>query len=798
MTDLLLERPLAVFKTKAETLQILSTLLQKSSVEAIHIFTEASWRGNKNDVIKDIQDKFEGRLIIIRSSALNEDTADCSNAGYFESVLHINSGNAHEIQAGISTVVESYAEKGCSHPDNPILIQSQTIDVVCSGTILNRDYNGSPYYIINYSKENTTSVTSGQHSNSIKILQSVDMEVDAEFANLIHAVREIESHTHANTPLDIEFGIKSNGEVVTFQVRPLVASQSASFSDIEIVERVSELKQAFRRLTGPKPHLAGETTLFGDMPDWNPAEIIGNSPRTLAMSLYDDIITGNVWHQARASQGYTDVNPAKLVIRFGNKPYVDTRSTFNSLTPASISIALRKKLVSFYLEKLRANPQLQDKVEFDILFTCYDLSFKRRSDELKDAGFSDDEIEQLRMAILNLTNSLLTNTTIAEDVKRNEALEKYRQSLRIIQNTTTPQDSIQRAVDLLEACKRDGTLQFSRLARLGFIGKILLKSLVREKVITSTIYDNFLNSIHTVASDLTEDSKLLDSTQSSKVAFLLKYGHLRPGTYDITIPRYDATEEYLDTLTSNGGKKQTAETAFSLTAAQHATISQALEMHGLTITSHMLFDFVRNALESREYSKFLFTKSLSDAIEAIAISGGALGFTRDDLSHLDVQILKESVLKTPSLTKELWSSNILKNKKDYTLNHYIPLPPVIFNEDDMSTVTYYDSHPSYITNKKMTGSLVFLKGKSLVDIKGKVVVIESADPGYDWILTKSPAALITKYGGPASHMAIRCAESGLPAIIGAGEMLYDSLSRTNAVTIDCENEHIELHGEVSR
>ncbi len=789
-----LEKPLAVFKTKAETLQVLSPLLKKSSVEDIYIFTESAWEQDKQTVISAIKDKFNGKLII-RSSALNEDTADNSNAGYFESVLDIDSNDADEIQSAAVTVIDSYKDKDSSNPENPILVQSQTMDVVCSGTILNRDYNGAPYYVVNYSEEDTTSVTSGQRSKSIKILRNTDTEVPAEFISLMRAVKEIESYANPEAPLDIEFGIKKNGDVVTFQVRPLVAARAAAFSDEEIIERVIELKQNFKHHMEKKPHLAGDGTLFGDMPDWNPAEIIGNSPHLLAASLYDEIITGSVWHQARTSQGYIDVNPAKLVVQFGNKPYVDVRNTFNSLIPTSISEDLKAKLLSFYIEKLKANPELQDKVEFDILFTCYDLSFKRRSQELHDAGFSDDEIEQLRVAILDLTNTLLTNDAIVEDIKQNEVLESYRKTLATLDATASVQDGIKRAMDLLEACKKDGTLQFSRLARLGFVGKTLLKSLVEEGAIDGEGYDAFLNSISTVASDFGNDSKLLTSQQFSKSDFLKKYGHLRPGTYDITVPRYDATDDYFGV--SDTRMTTTVEASFSFTTEQHTTISQILAQHGLTVTSEELFDFVQRALESREYSKFLFSKSLSDAIEAIAIAGATLDFTREELSHLDVQVIKESVAKSPEVIKREWADHIQKNKRDYELNNYIQLPPVIFSENELSLVTYYDSRPSYITSKKITGDLVFLKGEALIDITGKIVIIESADPGYDWIFTKSPAALITKYGGPASHMAIRCAESGLPAVIGAGELLYDSLSHASAVVIDCENERIEPHGKVS-
>ena len=43
---------------------------------------------------------------------------------------------------------------------------------------------------------------------------------------------------------------------------------------------------------------------------------------------------------------------------------------------------LKKKLVDFYLKKLINNPHLHDKVEFEILFTCYDFSLPDRLKEL--------------------------------------------------------------------------------------------------------------------------------------------------------------------------------------------------------------------------------------------------------------------------------------------------------------------------------------------------------------------------------------------------------------------------------
>ena len=58
------------------------------------------------------------------------------------------------------------------------------------------------------------------------------------------------------------------------------------------------------------------------MPDWNPAEMIGNAPRPLALSLYKHLITNRVWAEARAVMGYRRVE-APLLVDFHGRPYID-------------------------------------------------------------------------------------------------------------------------------------------------------------------------------------------------------------------------------------------------------------------------------------------------------------------------------------------------------------------------------------------------------------------------------------------------------------------------------------------
>ena len=76
------------------------------------------------------------------------------------------------------------------------------------------------------------------------------------------------------------------------------------------------------------------------------------------------------------------------------------------------------------------------------------------------------------------------------------------------------------------------------------------------------------------------------------------------------------------------------------------------------------------------------------------------------------------------------------------------------------------------------------------ELRGKIVFIRSADPGYDYLFSKEIGGLVTQFGGANSHMAIRCAELGIPAVIGAGEKNYLIWSQYKKVTMDCLKKQI--------
>ena len=93
-----------------------------------------------------------------------------------------------------------------------------------------------------------------------------------------------------------------------------------------------------------------------------------------------------------------------------------------------------------------------------------------------------------------------------------------------------------------------------------------------------------------------------------------------------------------------------------------------------------------------------------------------------------------------------------------------------------------------MTKKKVEGEYINLeKIKNIRKLDDKIVLIENADPGYDWIFGHKILGLITKYGGINSHMAIRCSELSLPAVIGCGEQIYLDLLKKKEIFIDCSS-----------
>ena len=86
--------------------------------------------------------------------------------------------------------------------------------------------------------------------------------------------------------------------------------------------------------------LIGNKSVFSNMSDWNPAEMIGDKPYPLSVSIYKELITDDVWRKQRLIYGYKDVFPNPLMFTFAGSPYIDLRVDFISFLPKNLSNSL--------------------------------------------------------------------------------------------------------------------------------------------------------------------------------------------------------------------------------------------------------------------------------------------------------------------------------------------------------------------------------------------------------------------------------------------------------------------------
>ena len=794
MSNITYSKKLKDLESKGQVLKNLQTILKKSNIEKLYIIKKNEWNKNSENIINYIQKEFNEK-IIVRSSARGEDSEENSQAGVFDSILNVNSKSKIEIKNAINKVIKSYEIAGNLYSKNEILVQKQTTKILFSGVIFSRIPNsGAPYYIINYDEsENSDTVTHGKVNNTIKIFHNTMIKkLDNQWGNLIIAVKEIESILCSDY-LDIEFAITKNYDVTIFQVRPITSIPKKVNNKIKklIQKKIIENKRKFLKKSKSKKVLPLKSTIFSDMTDWNPAEIIGNNPNLLDFSLYDYLIMKKNWEKGRQILDYQDVNPYHLMQKFGNKPYVDIKGSFNSLIPKNIPSKLRGKLVNFYFKKLKENPQLLDKVEFEILFTCYDLTMDERLKELKDNGFSNTEIIIIKKCLVEFTNNIIKKfPKIMEDsiksinkmqVNREKILKDYNSNEKNFEN------SLLVAEKLLLDCKKLGTLPFSVMARIAFMASAILRSLEKKKIMNSKTKENLMNSIRTPLIELQEDLELLHYKKISTQIFnknMVIYAqvHMISQPY-ATIKK----THFFDNLKFIDKKKKT-----SIINKHKINSKKEFLLKPLVFENINVIDFIKKSLSLREMLKFEFTRNLSDSIELIANALNELGFSRHDVKHLEIDVIFSNYKKmTKKELQKYLKKKIVKQKEIMEINNYLVLPPLIFSEEDFEIIKYHESKPNFITTKSISSDTVNIsKNTKYSSIENKIVIIENADPGYDWIFTKNPMGLITKYGGIASHMAIRCAEIGLPAAIGCGNIIYDNISFAKKIMLDCKNEQI--------
>ena len=616
---------------------------------------------------------------------------------------------------------------------------------------------------------------------------------EAHLVPLVKAIQEVEQTLNYDA-LDIEFALDHQEQVYLLQVRPIAAADNldADLASQQVLEFQAKACDYWQQLQTPAPQIKGQKALFGVMPDWNPAEIIGTNPGQLAVSLYQHLILNDIWAQQRAEYGYKDVRPQSLLRLFAGKPYIDIRASFNSFIPKDLPEELTEKLLNFYLTWLEDHPYLHDKVEFDVLPTCVGPRFGKWETRLtENTNINQDEVAELKQGLLTISQNALSRTH--SDLAVLDELETRHQQIVNNPNLANPE----KIRLLLENCKTYGTLPFAHLARSGFVAVTLLKEGVEADWLSLDARDGFMESVQTVSHELGEDAWLTAQGDKSWESFVADYGHLRPGTYDITSPAYwDNPEVFLKPLVDNALQPKVASKKTNLWHQEKAGFFKRLRSLGLQASDTDFEQFLIEAIEGREKSKFIFTRTLSAALSLIAEEGANYKLSPEELANLSLEQLLSafnSNLPNRILTKNLKETSHA-NQQERKISHACQLPPLLCKAADFSAFILTEEKPNYIGTARITAPVVHLNGSNQqqVKVEGCIVLIPQADPGYDWLFGQNIAGLITMYGGANSHMAIRSAEFGLPGAIGIGEQLYKAYSCATRIELDPAGETIRV------
>ncbi len=765
--------------TKAETLAQLAGRLTSAQVLPQVTCTVAEWRRDVNAVIAKVQATLPDETLVVRSSARAEDTYEQSNAGAFESQLGVPNA-AVALRNAVEAVIASY---GADRDNDQVLVQPHLTSVESSGVVFSSTLAGEPYFVVESDSSGKTDVvTSGASgSNVMFVRHGTSLEdLPPHASRAIALVAELQAVLRHEL-LDVEYAVNTSGEVFLLQVRPLVAASKHKLADA-----AEKAFQAARATVAEIHDQALGIVVLSDMSDWNPAELLGGRPRPLAVSLFDHVITEKTWSAARARLGYHHPAGVGLLKVIAAHPYTDVRASVISLLPGDLAPALREALADEALSFLAKHPELHDKIEFCVAPSAYtprfDETFARYA-----RVFAVTELHEIRTSIRKLTEKLILGDpeSVGDLMAEIREVDDARASL-----LESAADDPLGAVEVLVREARDRSFEvFSAIARLAFIGAAFLRGLVEIDAIDADRAKDFLRSLRTVAGDLAEAMDAYANGELDLEALLEQFGHLRPSSFDVTSPRYDETPElYLDGAQAKGKAVPQSE-PFEWTQGELAQISAATRAAGLDVGAEVLSRFIAEATVGREEAKFIASRTISDALKLITTWGVSEGLTREDLSHMTLDEILSLRGQTDAGARARRFAEA--GAATYAADSTVLMPDVITGPEDLDVVTYVSSQPNFCgAGHVVSPPVVVEPGATSSDITGRVVLIESADPGFDWILTRGIAGLVTRYGGAASHMAIRCAEFGIPAAIGVGAR-FDALARAERVELDPSNRRVE-------
>lgn len=747
------------FGSKAQTLKRLGGLIRSAEVLPMRAVAIDVWLADAATEAAALAAlPWADGPLIVRSSAHAEDADHATMSGAFASVGPVR---LDDVPEAVRQVCESIG--ALRHAADEVLIQPWLDCILCSGVAAScHPSTGSRYTIVTWADGAATdAVTAGRAAGTRTWYTSTgEGPAGSCVAHIPALVDEVVSVT-GTAALELEFAVVEGGTTYLLQVRRLAGLDGVvdrHRQDTAINVARTAIATALRR-----------DTVLGAMPDWNPAEVIGIRPRRLARSLYGRLLTDCVWAEARARYGYRAAEASPLLRDIAGHAFVDVRTSLESLLPAELSDAAAAAIVVAQLGRLRADPTLHDKLEFEVAISAPRFRADDRLAALLRAGVSQRDVDELSAHVVALCQRLISSGQPWRD-----DIDATRHLLALA--GSDPSDVSR----VLAALAAHGTHPFAGVARAAFVATDLLHGLFDAAAISAADRSAFFGSLGTVGAVLVDDFDRLERPE-----FLRRYGHLRPGTYDVRSPRYaDATDTYF-ARRPRGDRTAARDTSWTFGDAERRRMARVLADGPLDVVLDDVLTFAAETIRGRELAKLRFTRVLSDVLEALAHIAHHAGLTREELSFVDIA----DVTELEDLSDAEWGQALARSaeagRREHELAEIVELPLVISDQRQAVAHETLRSEPNFVTTRVVTAPAIAVDRDPWEP--GAIAVVESADPGYDWLFTQGAAGLVTAYGGMNSHMAIRAAELDLPAAIGVGRERFRVLSAATVIELDARS-----------
>tara|TARA_B100000941_G_scaffold119708_1_gene84011 strand:- start:1807 stop:4041 length:2235 start_codon:yes stop_codon:yes gene_type:complete len=706
---------------------------------------------NINEILHDFSEE-----IMIRSNSSNEDLESSSNAGKYLSIGPISKKRIDDIKESWSQVLNSYEKDSNQTVILQDYVKNAKIVSVLTSFKVGTDSLYRSFSI--YNGPETDAVTSGKY-NQIKnfyihrSINKLPKKYD-EYSIYLKVLIKLEN-LFGNKHLDIEMVLDNNFSPLLLQVRPLMerkVNKDLIFTEKKIIEQNVKKYSALKETTKDR---FGVNQLFSNMSDMNPAEMIGKKPDNVAFGLYKFMFTDSTWNIQRGEFGYRKYKPAKLMELFNNVAYINVNHSLNSFLTPSLQIDSCEKIIQHQLKKLKENPHLHDSIEFNISRSSYVFDTEDEfAVEYKNI-ISPGEIQKWHQDLIKI------------DRFNKSTLEKNNKV--ILKAFSLLDENFQYSKkENIKFIRDNMALPFTHHSRLGFVYFAQLNNLLKKDVITEAQKNSLLLSVKSISTKMKSDAYQVKLGKKSLSSFLDIYGHIRAGNYNLTSSNLKNNLEFTELLIQNSEKQ---DENISLQKVIFSNIDKYFELNNIPYTAATWVEMFQTAIATRENSKFYYTKGI-DGI----------------LNEIEKQNLSD---------KKFFQRLGIGFNEENTINLNLKntlMPDLISSSDDFYLYEEMSKNGNYIGQGTVSGKVLLLDNYSNqpYDLDNKIVAIPAADPGWDWIFNYKIKSLITQYGGPNSHMAIRCAEHNIPAILGVGENNFSMISASQSLSIDFSNESFAI------